>query len=301
MVHRKQRNGKIRLAFAAFFFLAATGTPERARAELYQYKDADGHTHYVDSLNKVPEQYRGNVRTIDGKELQSYPDKEDGNAGGAKGSTGDKTVPAIPTDSEGHTRAYWCQKRVGLEQRIKELEAEKAKLESTGAVDLDQAAGVAAIKSIAEDKERIEKDLAAVRKELDGLSNEVRKAGGPPGWVKGVTCPTDGPLTAGPGAKKKVPGEEEAKKPPLEKDRDWWKKRKKDLEDRKKELTAQIAEQESRVANAGQTYDPVLAARAEEARTKKAGLEKELEGVERDLKSLAVEARKAGVPAEWVR
>ncbi len=301
MAHRKQRNGKIRLAFAAFFFLLMiTGAPRGARAELYQYKDAHGHTHYVDSLNKVPEQYRGNVRTIDGKSLPTTP-ASGGGAPKAAAEEEKKAVPSIPTDAEGHTQAYWCQKRVGLEKRIKELEAEKTKLESTGAVDLEQAAGVAALKSIAEDQERVEKDLTAARKELDGLSNEVRKAGGPPGWVKGKRCPTDGPLTAGPSGKKKVPDEKEAKKPPVEKDRDWWKKRKKDLEDRKKELTEQIAEQESRVANAGQTYDPVVAARAEEARTKKAGLERELEGVERDLKDLAAEAHKAGVPAEWVR
>ena len=229
-------------AICAAAVVVLSGMP--AWAELYQYTDDQGHTHYVESINQIPENYRDQVRSIDGKDVPAFQ------AQGASPKPPPAAAASAATDKEGRGEAYWCGRKKTLDAGIADLEAQKQKIESTGAFDISQPQGVAALQAVQADLQQVTKDLKAARKEREGLSEEARKAGALPGWLRD-SC-KDG-----------ASGPEGTGSP----------------EDRRRELEKRIAEEEKKIISPGENYDPVLAARNAEIQANIDQMKSELEGL----------------------
>ena len=249
-------------AICAVLAVALSNTP--AGAELYQYKDDQGHTHFVESVNQIPEKYRGQVRDIDGKEIPAFqPSKPPAKP----------VVPAAVKDSGGRSEEYWCGRKKDLDRRILKLEEEVRRLESLGAVDLGtppakpgevgtgNPAGFKAMYDIQQELEQKRKDLETARKEREGLSEEARKAGALPGWLRD-NCNAG---SAGKGEKTEPPADRGS------------------LEARRQELEKRIGEAEKKLTDTGGTYDPVVAARNADIQADIDRMKEELAGIEAKL------------------
>ena len=280
------------LAWGLMLVLLAWAAP--AHAELYRYVDEAGTVHYVESINKVPEQYRDQIKSIRGDKVPTYQGRTP-----SRGRNGPSPVPAGPStrsalgDAEGRTQAYWCGERERISTELAEVTKRLDTLKSRGPVNTDQAAGLKALYEIQKEMERLTERQVELQSELDELPNTVRKAGGNPGWVKGVRCPTEGPKTikeAGTG-----PTDEEIKT------REYWEGLKKQLEERRAKIEQSIARAEGEISpNTGGEYDPVVAEHNNMLREDLDRLRGDLAQVERELSDLPRKAEAAGVPRSWV-
>lgn len=274
--------------------LLVVGTVTPANAEIFRYVDEEGNTHYVESINKVPEQYRDQVRSISGQKMPSYQGRPPAtDSSGASGSA-PPAVRGIIGDNDGNTQAYWCTERERISQELEQVSSRLEVLESRGAVNVDQAAGLKALYEIQQEIAELKEKKATLQDELDDLPNRVRKAGGNPGWVRGVTCPTSGPTS--------VKSDPNGGPSPEElKSREYWEGLKKQLETNREKIKQSIARAQSEVTgNAGGEYDPVVAAQNKMLNEDLARLQGELARVERDLADLPNRAAAAGVPRSWV-
>ena len=274
--------------------LAALVWAAPAHAELYRYVDDAGNVHYVESINKVPEQYREQIKAISGEKVQTYQGRTPtrGRNGPSPVPSGQSTRSAL-SDNEGRTQAYWCTERERISNELAEVTKRLDTLNARGAVNTDQAAGLKALYEIQAEIKRLTERQAELQTELDELPNTVRKAGGNPGWVKGVRCPTDGPKNIGEAGS--GPTDEQLKT------REYWEGLKKQLEDRRAKLEQSIERAEGEISpNTGAEFDPVVAEHNNMLREDLDKLRAELSQVERDLADLPRKAEAAGVPGSWV-
>lgn len=269
-----------------------------ASAELWKYKDKDGQIHYVDSKLKIPLQYRDQAEAIGGEAVNTYkapraPAEEPAaeRAGGTEAPT-----RMTPTDNMGRTKYYWCAERVRLEKEIADLESRKEELNSLGAVTLGgnpfgggpagptgpgggvPAAGgfggPKAIYEIQSELKQIDEALVSARAKLDELPNTVRKAGGVPGWVKGTSCPTNGPFYV---VKERAPAGQEER---------FVESRMSELSARRAELKADLERyKKSKVETFGD-YNPPIVGWNDYVERRIAGIQEELARIEQQLGGL---------------
>lgn len=264
-----------------------------AHAEIYRYVDEAGKVHYVESINKVPEQYRDQVRPISGDKMPSYKGRTPTSRPGPAPVPSGRSTRSLLGDNQGRTQAYWCGERARIEAELKQVNGRLETLESRGPVNVDQAAGLKALYQIQQEIKKLKEQQAALEAELEELPNTVRKAGGNPGWVKGLHCPTDGPKTI---SEVGADADENEKQT-----REYWENLKKNLEEKRARIERSIERAESEViANAGQEYDPVVAAQNDMLYEDLDQLRGDLAEVERELAELPAKAEAAGVPRSWV-
>lgn len=264
-----------------------------AYAEIYRYVDEAGKVHYVESINKVPEQYRDQARPISGDKMPSYKGRKPTSRPGPAPVPSGRSTRSLLGDNQGRTQAYWCGERARIEAELKQVNGRLETLESRGPVNVDQAAGLKALYQIQQEIKKLKEQQATLEAELEELPNTVRKAGGNPGWVKGVSCPTDGPRTI---SEVGADADENEKQT-----REYWESLKKNLEEKRARIERSIERAESEViSNAGQEYDPVVAAQNDMLYEDLDQLRGDLAEVERELAELPAKAEAAGVPRSWV-
>jgi hypothetical protein len=159
---------------------------------IFRWKDDQGMVHVTDSLDKVPEQYRGQVTQYDAsrpadaagsQQAAQPPAQQGGQASAGAGDDGQK--------------AAWQQKLRAARQKMAEAEGRqlslmqrKARLESpwgSAGASLPPQTVIDERNQIDADLKRTEQEIAEARRAVDvEIPEAARKAGVPPGWLREV-------------------------------------------------------------------------------------------------------------------
>lgn len=179
-----------------------------ASADIYRWVDDKGVENFADGEWKVPEKYRQKSRVIrEPKAIplpaeRPTPAETEGSSGEKprvepakdKGTVEKEKAASGPVDSQGHDEAWWRERVDTLKKKKVELEKELASVEAKlgvygqHAVRLGQGATPEQQQDyvkMAVRRDEIKKELADVDYQLtNGLADEARKAGAPPGWLR---------------------------------------------------------------------------------------------------------------------
>lgn len=191
------------IALCVALFIAFPGY-----ADIYRWVDENGVENFADVEWKVPEKYRKKVKVL--REPKPVPKPEEPptpvgeEAQPSKGVEGEPVkekdaveapkAPLGPVDSQGHDEAWWRDRVTALKKKKAELEKElapvEAKLGVYGQSAVRRQAGVPPEQEqdyikLAVRRDEIKKELADIDYQLnEGLPDEARKAGAPPGWLR---------------------------------------------------------------------------------------------------------------------
>ena len=149
-------------------------------AEFYQWTDEKGTVHYVDDPSKVSPSAQEKVQKKgipEGSSSVRSPKK------GGLLETGQGSPEEEPTDSVGHTEAWWQERVSSLYAEIEEVETRIQETDGT----IHSLPADARILEVQSEQQKLQ-DLIQKKKDLQkqrvDLEEEARKAGAPPGWLR---------------------------------------------------------------------------------------------------------------------
>ena len=161
-----------------------------ADAAMYQWTAPDGSIGLTDDPGRIPEPYRSTARPYHtpGSEFTIAPPVSDAPPALPATPPAEET-PAGEVDLNGHDRAWW-------EERIASVQVEQTALleereEAQEKLNQVQYLGNNTVKEMQEQQalqrriKELDDQLAQIDRLLtDGLPDEARKAGAPPGWLR---------------------------------------------------------------------------------------------------------------------
>jgi hypothetical protein len=154
---------------------------------LYQWTDKKGVAHIVDSLEKVPKQYRDTAKKLTG------PKKEDVDQGQQVQQESDDATGADAEEATAGEKAQWQQRMRDARQRLADAEKNYRELVQRRN-ELPQSWGGPASGRLdtRAEAEKLEPEINIAQREIDKARNDLevvipeiaRKAGVPPGWLR---------------------------------------------------------------------------------------------------------------------
>jgi uncharacterized protein YdaU (DUF1376 family) len=286
-----ERNRR-RLALTMFLILSLA--PSLSQAAFFTWTDSSGKAWYVDTLEKVPPEYRDQAKNPPrtGEMNVGNAAKKDEQAGGS--------VPHV--DRSGKGESYWrgradeLRKQIRLEEdNIAFYKEKRAECEESQKNIITRRRNCSAL--YGENQTRSEWNIQQVRTKLDvELPEEVRKAGAYPGWLRE---PQPGPATQPGGA---------ATGPHLDnfgRGERWWRDQADELRRQirvEEDNLAYYDEQENACVEAQKTYIGWKRNCALKYQSSKQYIERRIKQFKTRLEvELPEEARKANAYAGWVR
>lgn len=199
------------LLFALLTIMTLSVIP--VHADVYRWVDESGVESFADAEWKVPEKYRKKTKVIrerkaapPAEQPPAQPDvtpsgvetgKPSGDGGEAEikdDKAVEKPAPTGPVDNNGHDEGWWKARVEALRSKKAILEKELADLEDKIGASTDRAQ--IAARGLSQEKQQdqikmlirrdeLKKELSDISYQLEqGLPDEARKAGAPPGWLR---------------------------------------------------------------------------------------------------------------------
>ncbi len=159
---------------------------EERKSVLYQWTDNKGVAHITDDLNKIPAKYRSKARRLETTEgTEETP--------AVSPSPEEEQIEEDREEREANLREEWQLRMRAAKSRLADAEQRYHALDEKKNSLFGSWGGPAS--GHLEDREeaaRIEEEMKQVKKEIDGIRNEIevvipdeaRKAGVPPGWLR---------------------------------------------------------------------------------------------------------------------
>lgn len=138
--------------------------------------------------NQDVDDYKKKHNITDDNSAQSQPADED------QGTASDD-ANATQTQDDNNSEEYWRNRYKEAKDKVAELQAEfdrvqanvnqlQSSLAATGGTQLPGDAGGDAFRTMMAHRDEVKQQLDDAKAALDGLEDEARKAGVPPGWVR---------------------------------------------------------------------------------------------------------------------
>ncbi|MEW6325588.1 MAG: DUF4124 domain-containing protein [Nitrospirota bacterium] len=165
-------------------FAACWGAMTPAGAAVYQWTTPDGVIGLTDDPGRIPEQYRASAKPYrgPGSELSTVASPE------APSTPAESAPPAEETDLFGHDEAWWKARVESLRaQRTKtqqEREAAEQKFNQLRYFGRETLEELQEQQMLQRHIDQLTEQLAKIDQQTRALSEEARKAGAPPGWLR---------------------------------------------------------------------------------------------------------------------
>jgi hypothetical protein len=138
--------------------------------------------------NKDVDKLKKKDNVTDDNSAQSQPSDEDQ-------ATASDDDSAAQTQDDANSEEYWRNRYKEAKDKVAELQAEfdrtqtnlnqmQSSLAATGGSQLPGDAGGDAFRTLMAHRDEVKQQLDDAKAALDGLEDEARKAGVPPGWVR---------------------------------------------------------------------------------------------------------------------
>ena len=139
--------------------------------------------------NKDVDALKKKSNATDDSSAQSQPSDDD------QATASDDDTAASQTQDDANSEEYWRNRYKEAKDKVAEVQAEfdrtqtnlnqlQSSLAATGGTQLPGDAGGDAYRTLMAHRDELKQQLDDAKAALDGLEDEARKAGVPPGWVR---------------------------------------------------------------------------------------------------------------------